>query len=252
MPDKTAVPGPSGRYAIFPDADALSRLVCQRFVAHVQETLEKQDRFRVALSGGSTPKRLYELLSAEDLPWSQIEWFWGDERNVPHEDADSNFRMVREALLDRVAVPEANIFPVPVDVSDPAGAARGYDQTLQQAFAGNAFPPWDLALQGIGDDAHTASLFPETKALGIEDAWFVENWVPKFDAFRYTLTAPAINSAKCIWFLVAGVKKKPAVDAVWNGPRQPERYPSQLIDAGHPQLTWFLTEDALPARQSNR
>ena len=198
-------------------------------------------KFSVSLSGGSTPKRIYEMLSECDLPWSQIHWFWGDERNVPHDHPDSNFRMVSEALLDRVAIPASNVHPVPVNVDNPAAAANAYEQTLREHFSGDSFPAWDLALLGMGDDAHTASLFPETKALGESKRWFVENWVEKFDGYRYTLTAPAINSARQSWFLVAGANKRDALANVLSADRNPQRYPSQLISPSR----WFVTADVV-------
>lgn len=197
--------------------------------------------FTVALSGGSTPRRLYEMLSQRELPWERVHWFWGDERNVPHDHADSNCRMVREALLDVIGAKPGNVHPVPINQEDPAAAALEYEQTLREHFGDSAFPEWDLALQGMGDDAHTASLFPETKALEERQRWFVENWVEKLSTFRYTLTAPAINSAKQSWFLVTGAGKKAAVGHVLGKERNPARYPSQLITP----TRWLLTRDVV-------
>jgi 6-phosphogluconolactonase len=152
--------------------------------------------------------------------------------------------MVREALLNRVHAPQANIHPVPVMVDNPGSSASAYEQSLRSHFDGDAFPKWDLVLLGMGDDAHTASLFPETDALQNQSRWFVENWVPKFEAFRYTLTAPAINSARQAWFLIAGAGKREALGHVWSSPRDPNHYPSQLIQP----TRWFVTSDANPNR----
>jgi 6-phosphogluconolactonase len=210
------------------------------FCELVNRTLETSDIVRISLSGGSTPKRLYELLSKRDLPWDKIHWFWGDERNVPHDDLESNARMVREALLDRVGAADENIHTVPVNIQDPASAAMAYETTLREHFPLADFPRWDLALLGMGDDAHTASLFPETKALDQLERWFVENWVEKFNAFRYTLTAPAINSAKQSWFLVAGSDKREALSQVLTGPTYPRLLPAQSICP----TRWFVTKDA--------
>ncbi|TWT80694.1 6-phosphogluconolactonase [Planctomycetes bacterium CA13] len=198
--------------------------------------------FRVSLSGGSTPKRLYEMIAQRDLDWTRIHWFWGDERNVPSDSPDSNFKMVREAILDKRKVPQANIHNVPVNVDDPASAALAYERTLREHFSDQPMPAWDLVLLGMGDDAHTASLFPRTKAIDESSRWFVENWVEKFDAFRYTLTAPAINSGKEIWFLVAGDSKKTALANVFSENQRPNEYPSQLIRP----TRWFVTQDACP------
>jgi len=219
--------------------EQLHQAVTDAFCDLVNQTLKDSPVVRVSLSGGSTPKRLYELLSMRDLSWDQVHWFWGDERNVPDDHADSNTRMVHEALLDRVAVPRTNIHAIAVDVSDPASTAIAYEKTLREHFSGDDFPSWDLALLGMGDDAHTASLFPETKALDEQQRWFVENWVEKFNSFRYTLTAPAINSAKQSWFLVAGAGKRDAMAHVLSTPKQPRQYPSQLIRP----TRWFVTRD---------
>jgi len=210
------------------------------FCELAQACVDKNGSFRVALSGGSTPKRIYELIAERDLPWDKTHWFWGDERNVPHEHADSNAKMVGEALLDRVAVPHNNVHAVPVDVGDPETAAAAYEQALRNAFGDEPFPTWDLQLLGMGDDAHTASLFPGTTALQQRERWFVANWVEKFDAYRYTMTAPAINSANQKWFLVSGIGKRDALAKVWSETKDPMNYPSQLIAP----TRWFVTRDA--------
>ncbi|MFK8114665.1 MAG: 6-phosphogluconolactonase [Rubripirellula sp.] len=219
----------------------LHQATAAAFCELVAETLATKDTFRISLSGGSTPKRLYELLAERELPWDKIHWYWGDERNVLHDHADSNAKMVQEALLSRVPAPPANVHPVPVDVEDPASAALAYEKLLREHFAGQEFPQWDLALLGMGDDAHTASLFPETKALDATDRWFTENWVEKFDCFRYTLTAPAINSARQSWFLVAGSGKQDALKQVLSNEHNPRLYPSQLIQP----TRWYVTQDAM-------
>ncbi len=212
------------------------------FCQSVQQAVAERGTCKVSLSGGSTPRVLYEMLASRDLPWTDIHWFWGDERNVPAADAASNQRMVRQALLDHVPVPEANIHPVPVIVDDPSTAARRYEATIRQAFPETELPTWDLVLLGMGDDAHTASLFPGTEAIQTLDRLFVENWVEKFDSYRYTLTAPAINSGREIWFLVAGEAKQEALRHVLGLRRDPHRFPSQLVTP----TRWFVTADAFP------
>jgi 6-phosphogluconolactonase len=225
----------------FPTLPELHQAAVDAFCDLAKSTVDANGAFRVSLSGGSTPKRIYEMLAQRDLPWQSIHWFWGDERNVPHEHADSNFLMVRSALLDHVPIPQANVHAVPVDVDDPKSAAKQYEATLREHFAGESFPRWDLALLGMGDDAHTASLFPQTKALQETTRWFVENWVEKFDAYRYTLTAPAINSAKQSWFLIAGENKQQALARVFSNHHEPETYPSQLVSPSR----WFICADAV-------
>ena len=226
---------------IFDDVDRMQQSVAREFGDLVTRSLSTADVFRVSLSGGSTPKRIYELIADLDLPWHCIHWFWGDERNVLIDHDDSNARMVREALLDRINAPSENVHFVPVDPENPAEAAEQYERVLRNCFDGDAFPRWDLNLLGMGDDAHTASLFPQTTALEQTERWFVENWVEKLDSFRYTLTAPAINSAQNIWFLVAGAAKQPALARVLSDAGNPDELPSKLIRP----TRWFVTQDTL-------
>ncbi len=225
----------------FEQLDQMQLAVAAAFAKRVTDTLQESDQFTVSLSGGSTPKRIYELISQLDLPWNQIHWFWGDERNVPPDHDDSNAKMVRQALLDKIDVPSENIHAVPVSIEDPASTAARYEESLRRHFPTDDFPAWDLNLLGIGDDGHTASLFPQTDALQQNDRWFVENWVEKFDAYRYTLTAPAINSARQTWFLVSGAAKRTALKQILSGRGDPKQYPALLIQ---PKL-WFVTTDAL-------
>lgn len=227
----------------FDSLDSLNSAVLDAFISLANQAIKDRGVFRVSLSGGSTPKKLYRSLATESLDWSRIEWFWGDERNVAPEHEDSNYRMVREALLDPAGIASSHVYPVPVDQAAPGVAASAYEATLREMFGSQApFPEWDLVLLGMGDDAHTASLFPETKAIDEQKRWFVENWVEKFNAFRYTLTAPAINSGREIWFLIAGANKREPLQTVLHGERHPSLYPSQLIQPSR----WFVTRDALP------
>lgn len=233
---------PPAKIQLHDGFDTFYQSVGDEFCELVRRAVDSRGIATIALSGGSTPRRLYELLAQRELPWTRIHWFWGDERNVPPDHPDSNQKMVREALLQRVAVPESHIHAVPVDVDDPAGSAGGYARILRDHFHDQVFPQWDLALLGMGDDAHTASLFPSTDALRNQHDWFTENWVEKLDTFRYTLTVSAINSARNRWFLVAGSNKRDALARVWHGPHNPRQYPSQMIR----EAQWFVTRDALP------
>lgn len=232
---------------VFDDVAALQVNVAEAIASVIRVTTESSGSggvCRIALSGGSTPRRIYELLGQSDLPWDKVHWFWGDERNVPPGDDQSNYKMVSEALLSPAGVPGANIHRVPIEdgeTDDPSTIAKQYEQTLREQFSGQTWPAFDLVLLGMGDDAHTASLFPYTKALLENDRWFVENWVEKLDTYRYTLTAPAINAGKEIWFLIAGANKREAVKAVRGTTHDPESYPSQLI---RPTKT-FITADAI-------
>ena len=216
----------------------LQQAVTDSFVDLANQCIEQTGAFKVSLSGGSTPKRVYEMLAERELAWDKIHLFWGDERNVPHDHQESNFLMVKTALLDKVPIPDSNVHAVPVNVKAPDDAARQYEQTLRENL--DEENGWDLVLLGMGDDAHTASLFPETKALSETDRWFIENWVEKFGAYRYTTTYPAIHSGKDIWFIITGQAKQEALRHVLEGETNPTLYPSQRIKP----TRWFVSADA--------
>lgn len=237
----------NGRLEIYADAAELAREAARRFAALAGTFVANRGRFTVALSGGSTPKAMFSILAAppfsETLAWRSIHLFWGDERCVPPDHPDNNYRMAREALLDRIPLPPENIHRAPAEDPDPARAAERYSETLRAFFAEDA-PRFDLLFLGMGADGHTASLFPRTEALHIDDRIAVANYVEKFRAHRITLTARTINHANNILFLVAGPDKAPALQAVLEGPRDIETYPSQLIDPDAGTLTWMVDEAA--------
>jgi 6-phosphogluconolactonase len=239
----------------FGNSTELAEAACRSFCDLALATIETSGIFRVALSGGSTPKRLYQLLSTQSLSWDKIELFWGDERSVPHDHDDSNFKMVKQALLDPAMVPEASFFPVPTTIGSPAEVAAEYERILKAQFhdtdgdgdGEKESPEFDLVLLGMGDDAHTASLFPETDAIGENRRWFVSNWVAKLETYRYTLTAPAINTAANVWFLITGENKQQALANVWGAERNVARFPSQLIEPEDGVLWWMVSQEALPS-----
>jgi 6-phosphogluconolactonase len=232
---------------IFADAAEAARAAALRFIEIARESTTARGRFSVALAGGSTPKRIYELLAAEDLSreldWSQVHIFFGDERCVPPDNAESNYRMANEALLSRVALPEQNVHRMRGE-GDAVANARLYEDELRGYFDGDSWPKFDLVMLGMGDDGHTASLFPETSALDVRTAWVTANWVEKFDTFRITLTAPAINHARHVMFVVTGASKAARLEEVLYGAREPHRLPSQLIQPHEGLLAWFLDEAA--------
>lgn len=240
---------PHGKLRLCDDANAMAAEVAVAVQQLSTTQVRDQGIFRIALSGGSTPQRLYQLLAQMDLPWQSIEWYWGDERNVPHDHPESNYRMVNEALLHCGKVPSELVFPVPINVDDPAATAQQYEATLRRQFGAKAdessLPAFDLVLLGMGDDAHTASLFPETTALSINDRLFVENWVPKFSTYRLTITAPLINAAQNVWFLIAGANKQTALRQVWGDQQEPTLYPSQLVHPSPGELCWWVSRDAI-------
>ena len=222
---------------ILADADDLSRVAAEECVRLADEAVRRRGRFSVALSGGSTPKPLYRLLAAEDggfrarVPWGRAHFFWGDERHVPLDHRDSNYRMAYEVMLSRVPVPPGNVHRIPAENPDAAEAAAEYARTLRRFFdaAAGRFPRFDLVLLGMGSDGHTASLFPGTDAVHDRAGLVAAPWVEKLGAHRITLTVPVLNEAACVIFLVSGEGKAEALRAVLEGPHQPDRFPAQLV-----------------------
>jgi 6-phosphogluconolactonase len=237
---------------ICPGPAELAREAARRFANQAEACTNNGGRFTVALSGGSTPKAMFQILAekpfADALPWRSIYFFWGDERCVPPDHAESNYRMADETLLSKVPIPRENIFRIPAEDEDHERAAANYSETIRQFFkpagAEPEWPDFDLVFLGMGADGHTASLFPGTTALRVKDRIAVANYVEKFQSWRITLTADSINRARNIIFLVAGADKAPALKEVIEGPRNPEQYPSQLIKPSHGALLWMVDEAA--------
>jgi 6-phosphogluconolactonase len=217
----------------------LTRLASERLIGLIQQQLQQQDRFRLALAGGNTPKPVYESLATASLPWERIELFWGDERYVPPSDADSNQRMVRTALIDRVAIPSANIYAMPTQEGDPQQSALLYEADLRRAFglAEGQWPAFDLILLGLGDDGHTASLFPQTPALQVTDRLVTVG--DRLGQPRLTLTVPVINQARHVWFLVAGANKVEALGHIFAAEDDAYTWPARLVQP-QGELLWFL------------
>lgn len=232
---------------VFDEAAEVSRAAALRFVELARSAIAARGRFSVALSGGSTPKQMYQLLASDELKeqvdWAKVHVFFGDERCVPPDHADSNYRLADEALLSRVALPARNVHRI-MGEGDAAANARLYEDELQTFFAGAPWPRFELVLLGMGDDGHTASLFPETAALTERRAWVVGLWVEKLNAYRITLSVPSINHAAHVVFLVTGAGKAERVAEVIHGERAPERLPSQLIRPANGTLRWFLDRAA--------
>jgi 6-phosphogluconolactonase len=238
---------------IYPDSAALARAAAERIVSLAGDAIGVRGRFSMGLSGGSTPRALYTLLASKEvaprIDWAQVHVFWGDERCVPPDDSESNYRMARETLLDHVPLSESNVHRMRGEI-DPGQAAADYEQVLRSFFRRSAGPKnlaqprFDLLLLGMGDDGHTASLFPGTAALHERTRWVVENHVEKLDAWRITLTAPVINAAATVIFLVSGEAKAATLRAVLKGPHQPEKYPSQLVRPEHGDLIWMVDTGA--------
>lgn len=243
---------------IYSDPEEVALKAARRFARLADQYVVGCGRFTVALSGGSTPRAMNSLLAAppflDTVPWSSIYFFWGDERCVPPDHADSNYRMARETLLSKVPAPEDNIFRIPAETADHDRAAEDYEATLRTFFLKHAsrsgtaplpnVPRLDLILLGMGPDGHTASLFPHTPALKADDRIAVANYVEKLSAHRITLTARTINNARNVTFLAAGDDKAEALNQVLEGSSQPETYPSQLIHPQNGSLLWMVDEAA--------
>jgi len=221
----------------------------EEVVHAANEAVKERERFTMALSGGSTPKSLYNLLATNarnSLPWDRMFFFWGDERHVPPTNPDSNYRMADEAMLSKVPVPVGNVFRMAAENPDAAGAAEAYEQTLRKFFQLNAgeFPRFDLILLGMGPDGHTASMFPETAGLQEKSRLVIANWVEKLKTHRLSFTLPVLNAARCVAFLVSGTDKAPALHAVLEGNVRSEQYPSKLVQPKDGKLIWFLDRAA--------
>lgn len=225
----------------------MARSAAERFVELGQAAIDARGCFSVGLAGGSTPKRTYELLASEayreQLNWSKVHIFFGDERCVPPDHSESNYRMANEALISRVSIPPPNVHRIN-GLGDAVANASLYEDELRTFFNPASWPRFDLVLLGMGDDGHTASLFPGTKALVEPRAWVVANWVEKFGTFRITLTAPAINHAANIAFLVTGATKAERLLEVLRGALDPEKLPSQLIQPLDGSLFWLVDKAA--------
>lgn len=233
------------------DAAALFQAAAEEFVKAAAEAVNAKRSFSVALSGGSTPKGLFGLLANDAglrsrAPWDKIQFFWGDERHVPPDHIDSNFRMANEAMLSKVPVKQEQIWRIKGEYDDARTAADEYDRTLRDSFhlADGQLPRFDLVLLGMGPDGHTASLFPGTKALQEKTRLVTSNWVGKFYTDRVTLTAPALNNAAMVMFMAAGDDKVLPLKAVLEGPFEPEQLPAQLIQPTNGKLLWLVDQTA--------
>jgi 6-phosphogluconolactonase len=232
---------------ILANLDTIARRAAQEFVQSATQAVSAKGSFSVALSGGSTPKALYSLLANDaalrsQLPWDKMSLYFGDERSVGPDHADSNFRMANETLLSKDPLKPEQVFRIKGEYSDTEKAALEYEQALRASFkiAEGQFPRFDLVLLGMGNEGHTASLFPGTKALHETKRLVVRNWVGKLYTNRITLTAPAINNAARVIFMITGADKALALKGVLEGPYEPEQLPAQMIQPSSGQLLWLV------------
>lgn len=230
---------------IVPDSAALARAAAQGFHRLSEAAVQERGRFSVALSGGNTPRTVYSLLASEhkQLPWDRIHIFFGDERHVPPDHPDSNFRMASESLLSKVPIPEKNVHRIRAEL-DANAAATEYEQELREFFhlVDHDWPGFDLIFLGLGEDGHTASLFPDSKALSESSRKVVANWVEKFQTFRITLTFPVLNHASEVVFMISGAGKAQILSQVLRpGAR---KYPAQSVQPENGRLLWLVDQDA--------
>jgi 6-phosphogluconolactonase len=232
---------------ILEPADQLAEEAARSIVVLANNAVSARNNFTIALSGGSTPKRLYELLAnpqqefRNQMPWAQTVFFWTDERHVPPDHSDSNYRMTCEALLAHVPVPSSNVHRFMAEISDADSVASNYEVQLADSF-GNNLPRFDLVLLGLGPDGHTASLFPSTTAVSELKRWVVANWVEKFKSFRLTMTLPVLNNAALVMFLVSGEDKASILSEVLSA--DSVRFPAQQIRPTNGELSWLADEPA--------
>jgi 6-phosphogluconolactonase len=235
---------------ILPDGGALALRAADLFALAAQEAAAARGRFAVALSGGETPRALYKLLArqqfSQKVPWRRVHLYWSDERCVPPDDPASNYGVARDAFIKHVPITAENVHRMRGEDA-PDEAAQAYDAELRGLAVESRprvdVPVLDLVLLGLGTDGHTASLFPHSDALAVEDSFAVATQAPDGSS-RLTITAPVLNAARRVWFLVTGAKKAGMVAEVIEGLRVPNAVPAQGVAPVHGTLTWFLDEAA--------
>jgi 6-phosphogluconolactonase len=235
---------------IFPSIEELNNFALEQIVRLSAEAIGKRGIFTIALSGGSTPRKLYEMLAQESLQglinWHQVHFFFGDERHVPRDSEESNFRMANEALFSKIAVPHQNIHRFQTEESNAEIVAEKMENELREFFglAENEFPHFDLILLGMGTDGHTASLFPGTSSLKETKRLVAENYVEKFQTFRFTFSVPTINHARDIIFLIAGEDKADVLRETLEGEDNFENFPARLINPLEGTLQFLIDKKA--------
>ncbi len=234
--------------AAYPDSDTLSHQAAQFTIRIAAESIVTHGRFMIALAGGSTPKKLYALLASEpyrsQVDWALVEVFWGDERCVPPDDSESNFRMAQETLLSKVPIPASQIHRMPADQSDREAASQAYVTEMRHTFGTGGIPGFDLIQLGMGPEGHTASLFPHQASLHERERLVLPVTTPKPPPDRLTFTPPLLNAARHVLFLVTGSEKADAVHAVLEGEYNPDEYPAQIVRPTSGEVTWMLDTTA--------
>lgn len=231
---------------VFADVNELSLRAAEAAVRTINQSVQANGRCSLALAGGNTPRTLYGLLASQlrdQIPWTKVHVFWGDERYVPIGDPRSNYRMARENLLDRVPIPTANVHMMPTSLSDPEAAAREYEKVLRSYFSGG-WPRFNLVLLGLGVEGHTASLFPGSPALEETKRWVVTVKAPTEPPLRLTLTLPVLTQADNVYFLVTGSNKAQALHHVLTGSPDPKNYPASGVRLVPGTVIWWVDREA--------
>ncbi len=230
------------------DIEDLCERAAERVARSITDRVQAMGRATLVLSGGATPRRLYERLATETyglaIPWGQVYLFWGDERCVPPDHPDSNYKMAYDALISKVSIPKENIYRMPAERSDHMEAALEYEKTLRTFFglSGEGWPRFDTCLLGIGSDGHTASLFPGSPALAEKKQWVAAAYIEKLKVYRLTLTPPVFNCSAQVIFLVAGKEKAPVMKELFIVDHCSNRFPFQEIRPHEGKLIFFLDQ----------
>src|SRR3989440_8997059 len=230
--------------SIYPDINTLSREAAKFIVRLANEAIVTHGRFTIALSGGSTPRVLYSLLGDEpycsQIDWVQVDIFWSDERCVPPDSEESNYHLAQQVFLNKIPIPASQVHRMPADQPDRDIASQAYTEEMQRTFGTNGIPNFDLIQLGMGPEGHTASLFPHQPSLHEQQRLVMPVSVPKPPPLRLTFTPPLLNAPRHVLFLVTGSEKADAVQAVLEGPYQPEEYPAQIVRPTNGEVTWML------------
>jgi 6-phosphogluconolactonase len=238
---------PKNKIEVFETPDDLSVAMAEFIIKLAKEAIAASGRFSISLSGGSTPEKLFKLMAGagykDRMPWKDTFVFWGDERCVPLTDDRNNAHVAKILLLDKVGIPASHVFPIPVNINPPSAAAMVYEKTLKDFFHGG-LPQFDLILLGIGENAHTASLFPHTSVIHEQKEWVSAVYVDEVKMYRITMTAPFINNARNVVFIAVGDNKAEVVKTVLTSPFEPEKFPAQLISPVNGSLFWYLDKKA--------
>ena len=236
---------------ILTDATAIARRAAEQIVESAVTAVKESRVFTIALAGGSTPKTLYSLLATDttfksQMPWEKTQFFFGDERHVPPDDADSNFRMANESMLSKVSLRPEQVVRIKGEYDDAEKAAKEYEQALCSWFklSERQLPRFDIVLLGMGDEGHTLSLFPGTKALHDNGRLVMSNWIGKLFTQRVTITAPVANNSALAIFMVTKADKALALKGVLEGPYEPEQLPAQLIQPKNGKVLWLVDTTA--------